>query len=93
MDNRLNEIRREISALRANMLRLEDSIRDQINHDLDCTETSLRLMALRRGMVEVLRQWKTAGGGDRCPPLEERLQKDKRVPAHRTKPPHGAVRH
>jgi len=48
MDNRINEIRRKISALRAEMLAIEDSIRDQINHDLDCTEASLRLMALRR---------------------------------------------
>jgi len=30
MDNRINEIRRKISALRAEMLAIEDSIRDQL---------------------------------------------------------------
>ncbi len=75
MDNRINEIRRKISALRAEMLDIEDSIRDQINHDLDCTEASLRLMALRREMVELVQQRKIAGDDDRCPTVEERLRR------------------
>jgi hypothetical protein len=87
MDNRLNEIRRKISALRAEMLDAEDSIRDQINHDLDCTEASLRLMALRREMVEL----KIAGGDDRCPTVEERLKENHRPPAKQIGPRRGVV--
>jgi hypothetical protein len=89
MDNRLNEIRRKISALRAEMLDAEDSIRDQINHDLDCTEASLRLMALRREMVELLQQRKIAGGDDRCPTVEERLKENHRPPAKQIRPLRG----
>ena len=89
MDNRINEIRRKISALRAEMLDIEDSIRDQINHDLDCTEASLRLMALRREMVELLQQRKIAGGDDRCPTVEERLKENHRPPAKQIRPLRG----
>jgi hypothetical protein len=45
MDNRINEIRRKISALRADMTELEGSIRSQIKNDLDCAESAMRLMA------------------------------------------------
>ena len=47
------------------MLAIEDTIRDQINYDLDCTEASLRLMALRGEMVELLQQRRLAGDDDR----------------------------
>ena len=56
MDNKLNEIRRKISGLRAKMLDAEGSIRDQINRDLDCTETSIQLMAMRKEMVSLIGQ-------------------------------------
>jgi hypothetical protein len=46
MDNRLNETRRKISFLRSEMLATEDIIRKQINRDEDCTEASIRLMAM-----------------------------------------------
>jgi hypothetical protein len=86
MDNRINEIRRKISALRAEMLDVEVSIRDQVNHDLDCTDASLRLMALRREVVELLQQRKIAGGDDRCPTVEERLKENHRPPEKRNRP-------
>ena len=44
MDNRLNRIRKEMNALRVEMLRAEDEIRDQVNHDRDCTASAQRLM-------------------------------------------------
>ena len=91
MDNRANEIRRQISALRAEMLAVESSIRDQINHDLDCTDASLRLMALRREVVDLLQQRKLAGGDDRCPTVEERLKQDHRPPVKRKKPLRGVI--
>ena len=78
MDNRVNEIRRKISVLRAEMLRVEDAIRDQINHDLDCTESSLRLMAMRSELAALVAEWKSAGGIERLPTVEERLKDNRR---------------
>ena len=37
MDNRVNELRSQIRRLRTNMLRAEAVMRDQIDHDEDCT--------------------------------------------------------
>jgi len=42
MDNKLNEVRRKISFLRSEMLKAEDTIRKQINRDLDLREERLR---------------------------------------------------
>ena len=65
MDNRFNEIRRKISALRAEIARVEETMRNQINQDLDCTESALRLMALRADILLLVDEWKVAGGSDR----------------------------
>ena len=73
------------------MLAVESSIRDQINHDLDCTDASLRLMALRREVVDLLQQRKLAGGDDRCPAVEERLKQDHRSLVKRKKPLRGVI--
>ena len=78
MDNRLNELRRKVSGLRLEMLDLEASIRDQINHDLDCTESSLRLMAMRRELTPLVREWALLGGGERLPTTRERLRENHR---------------
>jgi hypothetical protein len=67
MDNRINEIRRKISALRAQMTVVEDAIRDQVNHDHDCTEAACRLLAMRSEMTTLIGQWKAAAGGARLP--------------------------
>jgi hypothetical protein len=74
MDNKINGIRRKISALRANMLDAEDSIRGEINRDLDCTETSLRLMAMRSEMVSLIAERDALGGREECPNIAERLR-------------------
>jgi chorismate mutase len=89
MDNRINEIRRKISSLRARMLDVESSIRVLVNKDGDCTESALRLMAMRTEMVELLQQRKAAGGDDRCPTVEERLKENYRAPEKRTNPVRG----
>ena len=47
MDNRINEIRKEIRLLRAKMLEAETAMRDQIRQDQDCSEAALRLLAMR----------------------------------------------
>ena len=74
MENRINEIRRKISALRAEMARVEETMRNRINQDLDCTESALRLMALRADILLLVDEWKVAGGSDRLPTVEERLK-------------------
>jgi hypothetical protein len=78
MDNKINEIRRKISALRAKMLDIEGSIRDQINRDLDCTDASLRLMDMRRQMVSLIRERDALGGREECPNIAERLRENYR---------------
>ena len=75
MDNKINEIRRKISALRAEMTLIEASIRDQVNRDLDCSEASYRLMAMRAEVDELIGRWKAAGGGERLPTFRERLSR------------------
>jgi hypothetical protein len=75
MDNKINEIRRKISTLRAEMTLIEAAIRDQVNRDLDCSEASYRLMAMRADVTELIGLWKAAGGGDRLPTVRERLSR------------------
>ena len=74
MDNRLNELRRKISALRLKMLDMEASIRDLINNDCDCSEAALRLMAMRQELTVQLSEWSLLGGGERLPVIQERLR-------------------
>jgi hypothetical protein len=78
MRSRINEIRRKISALRPKMLAERDAVRDQIKHDLDCAESSLRLLAMRADLSALVRQWKAAGGGERLPTVRERLTENYR---------------
>ncbi|MGF6309071.1 chorismate mutase [Bradyrhizobium sp. i1.8.4] len=75
MDNKINEIRRKISTLRAEMTLVEASIRDQVNRDLDCSEASYRLMAMRAEVAKLIGRWKAAGGGDPLPTVRERLSR------------------
>ena len=74
MDNRLNELRRKISTLRIDMLEMEASIRDQVNDDRDCTESALRLMALRRELTAMVGEWARLGGKESLPAIHERLR-------------------
>ncbi|MBV8923944.1 MAG: hypothetical protein JOZ74_01105 [Bradyrhizobium sp.] len=84
MDNRLNRIRREMNALRVEMLRVEEEIRDQVNHDLDCTASARLLMAMRATMSALVREWTQLGGIACLPTIEERL-KEKRGPSTRAR--------
>ena len=83
MDNRLNKIRKEMNVLRAEMLRAEGVIRDQVNHDRDCTEAALLVMAMRERMSALVREWTELGGIAHLPTVEERL-KGLHAPAVRT---------
>jgi chorismate mutase len=78
MDNRINEIRRKISSLRAQMVRVEDAMRDQIRHDLDSTESALQLMAMRTQLAALVADWKAAGGSEPLPTIQERLKANNR---------------
>jgi hypothetical protein len=74
MDNRFNEIKRKISALRAEMPVMEKVVRDLVNRDLDCTDMSLRLMAARTDLAALIRRWREAGG-DRLAAAPEGLRR------------------
>ena len=84
MDNRINEIRREISLLRAEMVRVEETMHEEIRHDLDSTEAALRLMAMRADLAALVADWKAAGGSEHLPTIEERLKANNR-PAQKPK--------
>jgi hypothetical protein len=79
MDNRINKIRRKISALRAEIGALEAAVRDQINRNVDCSENALRQLALRCELLGLIGEWKSAGGGDRLPGLQEHLKENHRA--------------
>jgi hypothetical protein len=78
MDNKLNEIRRKISRLREEMLSLQQDVRALVNLDLDCSESSIRLMAMRAEMVDLIRQRNAMGGMEVCPDIAERLKQNYR---------------
>jgi len=88
MDNRINEIRRKISVLRTEMVRVEHAMHDQIRLDLDCTDAALKLLAMRRELAVLVADWKAAGGSTSLPTIEERLKANSR-PA---KPPKALAR-
>lgn len=72
MDNRINEIRRKINALRAKMTEVEAAVRDQVNRDLDCTADAQRLMAMRAELAGLIGRWKAAGGSELLPSIRDR---------------------
>lgn len=79
MDNRLNEIRRKIRFLRSEMLAVEGLIRKQISRDEDCTEGSLRLMAMRTTMLSLIGERDRLGGSERLLDVEEQLKAEYRA--------------
>ena len=78
MDNRINEIRRKIRSLRAEMVGVEDAMHDQIRNDLDSTESALRLIAMRTELAALVADWKAAGGSEPLPTIQERLNANNR---------------
>jgi hypothetical protein len=78
MDNRINEIRRKMSVLRAEMVRVEEAMHEQIRHDVDSTEAALRLMAMRAELAALVAKWRAAGGCEPLPTIEERLKANNR---------------
>jgi hypothetical protein len=56
MDNSLNEYRRRISEIRAEMGQVEAAMRAEIARDQGCSATALRLMSLRAEVAELARR-------------------------------------
>lgn len=83
MDNRLNKIRKDMSALRDEMRCAEEIMHDQINHDQDSTDAAVRLLEMRARMAALIAEWTAMGGHAHLPTVEERL-KERREPL--TKP-------
>jgi hypothetical protein len=88
MDNRINEIRRKITVLRAEMARFEQAMHDQIRCDLDSTDSALRLMAMRKELASLVADWRAAGGSERLPTIQERLKVSHRPPQKPKAAPH-----
>ena len=79
MDNKLNEIRRKIKFLRAEMLGAEDNIRKRVNRDEDCSEAAVHLMSMRVVMLGLIGERNRLGGEERLLNVDERLKLDVRA--------------
>jgi hypothetical protein len=79
MDNKLNEIRRKIRVLRAEMLTAGANIRKQVNQHEDCAVAATHLMAMRAAMVGLLSERNRLGGEERLLNVDERLKLDVRA--------------
>jgi hypothetical protein len=55
MDNQINESRRKINMLRAEMALVEASMRAEITRDQDCSASAMRLLALRSEIADLAR--------------------------------------
>jgi hypothetical protein len=64
MNNRVNEIRQVIRALRVSMLEAEAAMRNQIAHDQDCTFMAEELLKMRSVMAELVREKESLGDRD-----------------------------
>jgi hypothetical protein len=90
MDNKLNEIRRKIRFLRAEMLSAEDNIRKRVNRDEDCSEASVHLMSMRAAMLGLIGERNRLGGEERLLNVDERLKVEARAASR--KPANGGAR-
>jgi hypothetical protein len=90
MDNKLNEIRRKIRFLRAEMLSAEDNIRKRVNRDEDCSEASVHLMSMRTAMLGLIGERNRLGGEERLLNVDERLKLEARAASRR--PASGGAR-
>ncbi len=61
MDNRVNKIRKKISALRLEMVETECAMRKDIADDMDCAATSTRLMMQRAELARLVGERRTLG--------------------------------
>lgn len=64
MDNRINEIRRVIRALRVSMREAEAIMHEQINRDEDCTFVAEEVMKMRVVMSSLVQERAALGDTD-----------------------------
>src|ERR1700709_299559 len=81
MDNRINEIRKKIRALRVSMLEAEAIMHEQINRDEECSEIAGEILTMRGAMSLLVRE--RAILGDREPILVNCFFIPRRDPAPR----------
>jgi hypothetical protein len=79
MDNRINEIRKQIRALRVTMLEAEAIMHDQINRDRDCSFVAEEILKMRV-IMSLLVEERTLLG-DREPILVKSFFIPRRPPA------------
>jgi hypothetical protein len=82
MDNRINEIRKQIRALRVSMLEAEAIMRDQINQDEECSAVSYDILAMRSAMSLLVEERLRLG--DHEPILVNYAFSPRRPPAQRS---------
>jgi hypothetical protein len=78
MDNRINEIRRQIRALRVSMLETEAIMHEQINRDEECSFVAGEVLKMRAVMSLLVRERTTLG--DREPILVNNFFVPRRQP-------------
>jgi hypothetical protein len=91
MDNRINEIRKQIRALRISMLEAEAAMREQINQDQDCSFVAREILKMRGVMSVLVRERDSLG--DREPILVNSFFVPRRQPAPRPVAVRPAKRH
>jgi hypothetical protein len=79
MDNRINEIRKLIRALRLSMLEAEAIMREQVNQDLACAFVAEEILKMRAVMSVLVREREMLG--DREPILVKSFFIPRRPPA------------
>ncbi|OKO70890.1 hypothetical protein AC629_39875 [Bradyrhizobium sp. NAS80.1] len=79
MDNRINEIRRIIRALRVSMREAESIMHEQINRDEDCTFVAEEILKMRTAMAGLAQE--RASLGDTDPIVVASLFIPRRAPA------------
>ena len=73
------------------MLTLQEAIRGRVNDGLGWSEMSLRLVAMRVEMVDLIRQRNAMGGVEPCPGIAERLRQSYRPELRRRMLQRGAA--
>ena len=81
MNNRINEIRKQIRALRVSMLEAEAVMREQINQDRECSFVAGEILKMRAVMSILVRE--RASQGDNEPILVKSFCIPRRPPAPR----------
>jgi hypothetical protein len=81
MNNKINEIRRKIKALRVSMLQAEALMHEQISRDEECSEIAGEILMMRKAMSLLVRE--RSALGDREPILVNSFFIPRRIPVEK----------